>query len=75
MKTIERVEERGAREERREEKREREAREREARARATLIIMPYSFHVKRNKRNNKDKKLSTIKLNYYLVLSFIMLML
>ena len=47
-------EERGERgEKRREEKRERERRG----DRKTLIITPYSFHVK---RNNRDKKLSTI---------------
>ena len=47
------------REERREEKRREEKRERERERgdRKTLIIPPYSFHVK---RNNRDKKLSTI---------------
>jgi len=53
-------EERGERgEERREEKRREEKRreERERGDRKTLIIPPYSFHVK---RNNRGKKLSTI---------------
>ena len=57
MKTIERGEKRREEKRREEKRREERERERERGDRKTLIIPPYSFHVK---RNNRDKKLSTI---------------